>query len=300
MTEQEKLLLMAQRSRLSYADIIGPTVVAPAVEVSVTEEVAPTCAGKTTIVLYRPQQDIGGPLPVFVNIHGGGFIQGSTKDDDGWCRQIAVAVGCTVVSIEYHLAPEYKFPIPMKECYDVLKWVHEQASGKGFDPERIAVGGSSAGGNFAAALCLLARERKEFSLVDQVLKYPPRDFSIDPELKGNSDALLTPRAQAFFSACYLHVSIDETNPLASPLLAENLTGLPPALIIAAEHDPLRIEDEEYGKRLAAAGVPVTFRMFEGCMHAFTHFGPEPSATEAWSLIHDRLKQVFWGASGETA
>jgi len=239
-------------------------------------------------------------LPVFVNIHGGGFIQGSTKDDDGWCRQIAVAVGCAVVSIEYHLAPEYKFPIPMKECYDVLKWVHEQASGKGFDPERIAVGGSSAGGNFAAALCLLARERKEFSLVYQVLNYPPLDFSIDPELKGNSDALLTPRAQAFFSACYLHAGIDETNPLASPLLAENLTGLPPALIIAAEHDPLRIEDEEYGKRLAAAGVPVTFRMFEGCMHAFTHFGPEPSATEAWSLIHDRLKQVFWGASGETA
>lgn len=294
MTDDEKLLLMAQRARLDYANFTGTVLMAPDTAVTVTEEWLPTCAGKTMSILYKPQRQIEGPLPLFVNIHGGGFIQGSTQDDDGWCRQIAVAVGCAVVNIEYHLAPEYKFPGPIEECYDVIKWFYKSARCKCVDPARIAVGGSSAGGNFAAALCLLARQRQDFNLCYQVLNYPPLDLSQDPKLKGNLDRLLTPRAQAFFTACYLRGAHDRLNPLASPLLAETLADLPAALIISAEFDPLRLEDEAYANRLKVVGVPVTYRMFTGCMHAFTHFGPEKEAAEAWALIHKHLKQVFWG------
>jgi len=286
------MLLMAERSRLAYTNLMEKALTAPFVDVQPRKVVIPTSAGDTPIVIYKPQKNNDAPLPVFVNIHGGGFIQGSTQDDDGWCRTISAAVDCAVVSIGYRLAPEHKFPVALEECYDIVKWVHEQAGNQKFDPERIAVGGSSAGGNLAAALCLLAWERREFSLVYQVLNYPPLDFSADPELKGRSDTLLTPRAQTFFTACYLRDVHDQRNPLASPLLNDNLAGLPPALIIAAEHDPLCSEDEAYGECLSAAGVDVTVRIFAGCMHAFTHFGPEPAAMEAWGLIHKKLRQVF--------
>ena len=292
MLVEEKMLLMAQRSRQNYVERMGPVLVAQPAEVAVLERSVPTVAGETVVLIYKPCGLPTSPLPVYLNIHGGGFIQGSTQDDDGWCRQIAAKVGCIVINIEYHLAPEYKFPLQLEECYDVIKWVQAAANENGFDPSRIAVGGSSAGANFSAALCQLAKQRQDVSFCYQVLNYPPLDFLTDPETKGDQDPLLTARAQAFFTSCYLRDSADAANPLASPLLAESLVGLPPALIITAELDPLCAEDEQYAKRLAADGVAVTYRMFAGCSHAFTHFGPEPAALEAWSLIQEKLQQVF--------
>ena len=292
MLVEEKMLLMAQRSRQNYVERMGPVLAAQPAEVAVLERSVPTIAGETVVLIYKPCGLPTSPLPVYLNIHGGGFIQGSTQDDDGWCRQIAAKVGCIVINIEYHLAPEYKFPLQLEECYDVIKWVQAAANENGFDSSRIAVGGSSAGANFSAALCQLAKQRLDVSLCYQVLNYPPLDFLTDPETKGDQDPLLTARAQAFFTSCYLRDSADAANPLASPLLADSLVGLPPALIITAELDPLCAEDEQYAKRLAADGVAVTYRMFAGCSHAFTHFGPEPAALEAWSLIQEKLQQVF--------
>ena len=288
-----KRLLMAQRARAAYAENIEKDRTETEwANGTVQERAVETSAGKTRILLYWPKQERGQGLPVFVNVHGGGFIQGSAGDDEAWCRQISEAVGCAVVNIDYHLAPEYPFPVALEECYDVLKWIQSEGAVLGLDPSRVAVGGHSAGGNLTAALCLLARERQEFSILYQVLNYPPLDFTVDPFSKPSRDTLLTARAQEFFTACYLFDQEQRENPLASPLLAESLAGLPAALVISAEYDPLCAENALYARRLSAAGVSVTYKMFAGCMHAFTHFGPEPAATEAWMLIHEKLRQVF--------
>ena len=292
MDAETKMLLMAQRSRQAYLEGTRPVSTEGMPEVAVTERQIATSAGQTRVLIYKPKKSKEKKLPVFVNIHGGGFIQGSAEDDEVWCRNIVEAVGCSVVSIDYHLSPEYKFPVALEECYDVLRWAHDQAGELGFDSARIAVGGHSAGGNFAAALCLMTRDRQEFPIIYQILNYPPLDFSADPFLILARDTVLTAKAQAFFTACYLPGKSAQTHPLASPLLAENFAGLPPALIIAAEYDPLRAENEKYAKRLEEAGVAVTFKVFEGCMHAFTHFGQEPAASEAWALVHEKLRQAF--------
>ena len=296
MVTNEFLAKVAERSRQAYEQRMEQERrEAGRADGMATRHRVATSAGETEIYLYQPlHSKTTGPLPVFVNIHGGGFIQGSPGDDDPWCRQIADAVDCAVVSIDYHLAPEYRFPVTVYECYDVIKWLHDQAVFLGMDPGRIAVGGHSAGGNLAAALTLLARERREFSLGFQVLNYPVLDFVRDPYEKVGKDLLLTAKAQSFFSACYLEDAEAAKNPLASPILAESFAGLPPALVIAAEYDPLRAENERYAEALKTAGVTVTFHLFPGCMHAFTHFGPETAANEAWRLIQDSLRQAFWG------
>ena len=293
MNDELKMILMAQRARASYADNVKNSRMLEDWSSGTTmEHILGTSAGDTRILLYKPNMDKNKSLPVFVNIHGGGFIQGSAEDDDVWCRKIVDAVDCAVVNIDYHLAPEYGFPIALEECYDVVKWVHDQANENGFDAAKIAVGGHSAGGNLSASLCLLARKRQEFSFVYQVLNYPVLDFTADPFEKPTRDTLLTAKARAFFTACYLPKEGDRRNPSASPLLTESCTGLPAALIVSAEYDPLREENKLYAERLSAAGVAVTYKMFEGCMHAFTHFGPEPAASQAWELIHEKLRLVF--------
>jgi acetyl esterase len=251
-----------------------------------------TGAGDTRVLLYRPAGQARGPLPVFVSLHGGGFVMGSADDDDVWCRRIADAVGCAVVSVDYRLAPEHKFPVALEECYDVVRWVCASAAELGVDPGRLAVGGHSAGGNLAAGLCLLAKERREFAVVFQVLDYPPLDLTVDPYTVVTGDKLLTPETREFFTACYVSSPEDTMNPLLSPLLADDLGGLPAALVITAEDDPIRGDGERYAARLEAAGVEVTYRMFAGCMHAFTHFGPEEAALAAWKLIEDKLRAAF--------
>ena len=287
---EKKMLTAAQRARKAFEensrDLFGECYPGRDVE----EQYVETSAGETRILLYRPRT-VSGPGTVFVNIHGGGFVQGRAEDDGVWCQRIADNVGCCVVNIDYRLSPENKFPVALEECYDVVKWVHKRAVQKG-TKARIAVGGHSAGGNLAAAICLLARERREFSIMFQVLNYPPLDMSLDPFRHEIRDTLLTAKAQAFFTACYVRESHDTLNELVSPLRARDLSWLPPALMISAEYDPLREEEEMFVRRLEHSGVAVTYRCFSGCMHAFTHFGPEPAASQAWQLIHEQLKQAF--------
>ena len=251
----------------------------------------PNRFGGTPILTYR-FGDPAKPAPVFVNLHGGGFIMGSPADDEAWCRQIAAATNCLVVNIDYRLAPEHPFPTALEECYDVIAWLCRQAHELGVDPARIAVGGQSAGGNLAAGLCLLAKERQEFSFVCQVLNYPPLDMTLDPAGKASRDKVLTARMQQLFNTCYFRTEADAANPLVSPLLAADLSGLPAALIIAARLDPLLPEAGQYAQRLQAAGVNTTYTVFTDCMHAFLHFGPEAAAREALELVCNHLRQAF--------
>lgn len=289
--EAEKMLFVAQRARKTFAEKTPDLFEVHYPSRTVEKHDINTFAGNTQVFVYRPHP-AAESLPVFVNMHGGGFVQGSAADDGVWCQRIADGAGCCVINIEYHLSPEHKFPVALEECYDVVKWVHDQAEKLGVDTRRIAIGGHSAGGNLAAVICLLARERRDFSLACQILNHPPLDLSLVPFRHESLDIFLTPQVQKFFTACYIRTAEDALNPMVSPLRATDLSELPPALMISAEHDSLREEQERYVRRMKTAGVDVTYRCFTGCMHAFTHRGMEPAASEAWEMIQEQLRQFF--------
>ncbi|OMF70002.1 esterase [Paenibacillus peoriae] len=256
------------------------------------ERIIPTSVGDSRVIVYEPSHRSADPLPVFVNFHGSGFVMGSAEMDDPWCPVITERANCVVVNVDYRLAPEYKFPIPLQESYDVTQWLYEHPDVLNVDPQRIAVGGHSAGGNLAAALCLMARDRKEFPIIYQVLDYPPLDIATDPKLKPQFEKAIPPRVAKIFNESYLHSPEEARNPLVSPIFAESLHNLPPALIITAELDSLADEAELYAKRLIEADVPVTYKKYMGAAHAFTHSGDLAVAENAWHLMSDQLKLAF--------
>ena len=175
-----------------------------------------------------------------------------------------------MVSVDYRLAPEHKFPIPAEDCYAATRHVAENAAAFGADPDRIAVGGDSAGGNLAAAVTLMARDRGGPRLSFQLLIYPATDFAFDTSsYRANAEGFgLTRKAARWYWSQYLPRPEDGANPLASPLRAQDLRGLPPARVITAEYDPLRDEGEAYAARLRAAGVRAEVRRFDGQIHGF--------------------------------
>ena len=224
--------------------------------------------GPIPLRVYVPEGDA--PLPVLVYFHGGGWVIGSIATHDVTCRQIANAAGCLVVSVDYRLAPEHKYPAAVDDAYAATAWVFEHAASIGADPRRVAVGGDSSGGNLAAAVSLMARDRGSFRLAFQLLVYPIVDYDLNtPSYRENADGyLLTRDTMRWFWECYLEREEDGRHPYASPLRAEDLRGLPPALVITAEYDPLRDEGEAYAVRLRRAGVPVTQTRYDGMIHAF--------------------------------
>lgn len=228
----------------------------------------PGPAGGLRIRLYRPSAE--GVLPVLVFFHGGGWVMGSIETHDGYCRQLANASGHAVVSVNYRLAPEDKFPAGLEDAYAATKWVSEHAAEIGVDAKRIAVAGDSAGGNLAASVCLVARDRGGPPLAFQLLLYPVVDCSFDtPSYHQNATGYHLTRAAMIWSwHHYLNSDHDGHSPYASPLRAPDLSGLPAALIMTAEYDPLRDEGEAYAQRLRAAGVPVELRRYDGLIHGF--------------------------------
>ncbi|MFI6818827.1 alpha/beta hydrolase [Nonomuraea sp. NPDC050328] len=243
--------------------------------------------GEITVRVYRPD---GPPAGAMVQLHGGGWVMGTLDDADRRSRAVAAGAGVVVVNVDYRLAPEHPFPIPAEDCYRALEWVAEQAGRFGYDPERIAVGGESAGGNLSAAVCLLAKERGGPMPVLQVLEIPALDLTrasstVETYAVGH---VLTKAELVWVIDTYLDGQ-DPTHPIASPLHAPDLTGLPPALIVSAECDPVAGDARRYAARLAAAGVPVTFREFEGHVHG-SHLltGLLPSAREWRSLVVDAV------------
>jgi len=255
----------------------------------------PGPAGDLPVRIYTP--DGRGPLPVFVYFHGGGWVIGNLDTIDGPCRAIANAARCVVVSVDYRLAPEHKFPAAVEDAYAATQWVAANAAGIDGDPTRIAVGGDSAGGNLAAVVALVARDRGTPALAYQVLVYPVTDAACDTEsYRDNADGyLLTKDMMQWFWEHYLRDQADRRNVYASPLRAADVRQLPPALVITAELDPLRDEGEAYAARLRAAGVPVRLTRYDGMIHGF--FGMASVLDRARAAINETataLRAAFDG------
>jgi acetyl esterase len=225
-------------------------------------------AGSLTVRIYAPGR--GQLLPALVYFHGGGWVLGNLDTHDAVCRALTNSAGCITIAVDYRLAPEHKFPAALEDCYVATCWVAENANQLGVNPARIAVGGDSAGGNLAASVALMAQERKGPPLRFQLLVYPVTD-----------DAMDTPSHRAFAEGFFLtrpdmewfwnHYAPDEASresKFVCPAKATDLRGLPPAMIITAEFDPLRDEGERYAARLQAAGVPVTLKRYPGMVHGF--------------------------------
>ncbi|MEE9281074.1 MAG: alpha/beta hydrolase [Myxococcota bacterium] len=211
----------------------------------VAERGIPGPAGDVTVRIYTPFGD--GPFPALVYFHGGGFVVCSLDSHDGSCRALGNAARCTVVSVDYRLAPEAKFPAPLEDCFAATRWVAENASSIGVDAARVAVAGDSAGGNLAAGVTLLARERGGPALCHQLLIYPVMNHAFDTaSYTENAEGyFLTREMMRWFWGHYLETESDGLNPLASPLRAEDVSNLPPATVMTAEFDPLRDEGEAY-------------------------------------------------------
>ncbi|WP_186315584.1 alpha/beta hydrolase [Catellatospora sichuanensis] len=249
--------------------------------------------GPLPIRIYRPV--LGGELPVLVYFFGGGWTLGTIDTSDAVCRSLANAAGCLVVAAGYRLAPEHKFPAAVHDCHAAVRWVAANAAAIGADPARIAVGGDSAGGNLAAAVTLLAREDGDLPLAGQLLVYPNTDHrSHTASLREGTDPyLFNATSVAWYWANYLATPEDGLNPLASPLRAESLAGLPSALIVTAEYDPLRDQAEEYARRLGRDGVPVTLTRYDGMVHGFFCMGGELDAgRRALAQAADQLRKWF--------
>jgi acetyl esterase/lipase len=229
----------------------------------------PGPGGPLPVRVYTPAGP--GPFPVLLYFHGGGWVIGTLDTHDGLCRALANGVPCVVVSVDYRLAPEHKFPAAVEDADAAVRWVAAHAVEISADPTRIAVGGDSAGGNLAAVVSLLARDRGGPRLACQLLVYPVTDHydAGMPSYETNADGYyLTRDNMIWFIEQYLAAEHDHTNPLFAPLRAPDLRGLPPALIMTAEFDPLRDEGERYADRLREAGVPVTLTRYDGMIHGF--------------------------------
>nr|UXE44054.1 carboxylesterase NlhH [uncultured bacterium] len=228
----------------------------------------PGPGGEIRVRLYNPGGT--GALPALVYFHGGGWVVGSINTVDGICRSLANRANCVVVSVEYRLAPEHKFPAAADDAYAATRWVAANAAAIGVDAAHLAVGGDSAGGNLTAVVALMARDRGGPALVQQLLIYPITDSVSDTlSYRDNADGyLLTRDVMLWFWNHYVRDAADRSNPYAAPLRAANLQGLPPALVITAEYDPLRDEGEAYAARLQAAGVPAELTRYDGMLHGF--------------------------------
>ncbi|OAH15954.1 alpha/beta hydrolase [Streptomyces jeddahensis] len=240
----------------------------------IAEEWVAVQGGPTGIVRARIVRPVGaaGPLPVVLYIHGAGWVFGNAHTHDRLVRELAVGANAAVVFPEYDLSPEARYPVAIEQNYAVARWVVTDGASKGLDPTRIAVAGDSVGGNMAAALTLMAKQREDVPLVQQVLFYPVTDAAFDTGSYHQfaEGYFLRRDAMQWFWDQYTTNEAERAQITASPLRAttEQLTGLPPALVITGEADVLRDEGEAYANKLRQAGVPVTAVRYQGVIHDF--------------------------------
>jgi len=230
----------------------------------------PGPAGRLRFRLYVPVAVPPGPSPGLVYFHGGGFVIGGLDTHDGLCRLLCNASGCRVISVDYRLAPEHRFPAAVEDALTATRWVAAHASELGIDPGRIAVGGDSAGASLAAVVCQLARQQGGPRPALQLLFCPGTDRSADTASSRDfaEGYLLERKAMDWFADQYLDAGVDRRDPRISPLLAADVADLPPAHIHTAEFDPLRDEGKAYADRLAQAGVAVRYTCHPGMIHHF--------------------------------
>ena len=238
-------------------------------------------------------------LPLFVNIHGSGFTMGDATMDDPFMMNIARNANVKILSVDYSLSPEVQFPVAVNECYSVLKYAKEHPDEFGIDPDNIAVGGHSAGGNFTASICIRESGNNTLGVKCAILDYPPTDVYTDPYLKPRHKKSLPPPSMArIFDPAYCHNKEDRKNPLVSPYFAtqEQLKNFPPTLVITAELDMLGPETEELKDRMIEAGVNVTFKRFDGAVHGFNLKLNDKDADESWRMMIDFLNKYLHGES----
>jgi acetyl esterase len=254
------------------------------------ESVEDAAVGAIPIRTYRPAD---GPLPALVYFHGGGWSIGDLNSADPMCRRLAAEAGCVVVSVDYRLAPEHPFPAAVEDAFTVTADVVRRAGHYGIAADAVAVGGDSAGGNLAAVAARLARA-EGITLAHQLLMCPNTDSGLDsPSFTEFGEGYgLSAASMAWFFGHYLG-GADRSDPRVAPLRAPDLSGLAPATIVTAEYDILRDEGEQYARALAAAGVPVELRRFDGMIHNFITM-PEvfddAATARAWAA--DRLRRSF--------
>ncbi len=236
-------------------------------------------------------------LPILVFYHGGGWVVGDLETHDGICRQLAKSAKILVVSINYRLAPEHPYPIPLIDSYNALLWLSENGQTIGGNPQKIAVSGDSAGGNLAAAVALKARDENGPIISYQALIYPVADLSkltTTSYQNFKEGFFLSRKMMAQYIDYYTPNAASRNEGYASPLLATNVQNLPPALVITAGFDPLRDEGEQYGERLKAAGIPTTITRYKGTIHGF--FGLEAlgkAGVMAIKEVGDKLTAAFY-------
>ena len=237
----------------------------------VTDGAFPGPESSIPIRVYRPADARG----IIVFYHGGGWVIGDLDTHDEPCRQLAAQSGATVVSVDYRLGPEAKFPAAVVDSYAALEWVASHRNELSNDDAKIAVCGDSAGGNLSAVVCLMARDLGGPAIAGQLLVYPGVDMLADyPSLEANGEGyVLTRETMNWFRTQYLNELSDAEDWRASPLRAESLAGLPPALVVTAEYDPLRDEGAAYAEALRNAGVEVTHSHYDGMVHIFFQLGP---------------------------
>jgi acetyl esterase len=230
----------------------------------------PGPGGRLRVRIITPQAAGTGPRPVLVYFHGGGWVLGNIESHEGIYRAVANAAGVIVVTVDYRLAPEHRFPAAALDAHAATAWAAEHAAEFGGDPQRIAVAGDSSGGNLAAVTCLMARDRGGPRLAFQVLLYPITDCDLNNASYTDcaEGFFLTRSEMTWYWEHYVEKLDDRCNPHVSPSRAADLSGLPPALLITAEFDVLRDEGEAYARQLEAAGVAVKLRRYDGMIHGF--------------------------------
>ena len=289
--EGARLVALERRARLNMA---------PEPVLSVEQVEIAGSGGLIPLWIYRPaMSEEQASLPVLVHFHGGGFTLCSSESHDPQNRYWANHAGCIVVSVDYRLAPEARFPAAVEDCHAATQWVAGNAREFGGDATRIAVGGESAGGNLAAVVALLARESGP-ALAFQVLAVPVVDFRFTAPSYATYAAGygLERSGLEYFRSNYLNGEEEYDDPRAAPLRAESLVGLPPALVITAGFDPMRDDGRAYADRLALAGVPVQYVCIDGMPHPFVGWGAKSTATVAYmDLIATSLRGAFRSGHG---
>jgi len=284
-----EIFLAEQRANVAKAIVTPGTILEPVVQVKNRVIAGPV--GDLPIRIYKPEG--AGPFPVLMFFQKS-WAAGHLDTHEIICRSLCHGVNCLVVTVDYRLAPENPFPAGLEDCYAATCWIATHASEFHSDPTRIAVGGESGGANFAAAIALMSRDRGEPALVFQLLICPAADYRLTTTSWKEYDGyMFTKEEFLIVRDFYVPHQEEQSHPYAAPSLAPNLRGLPPALIITAECDPLRDGGEYYGQRLLEAGVPATISRYDGMVHSFMHLRTlVPQADQALAEAIHALRTAF--------
>ena len=281
--------------RTQYERMIEARGVVPARVGAVEDRSIPGPGGGIPVRIYRPEIDAA-VLPALVYYHGGGHVMGDIDTHDAGARNLCNGARCVVVSVDYRLAPEHKFPAAAEDAFAAVQWCAAHAAELGIDPGRIAVGGDSAGGNLAAVAALMARDTGGPAIRLQVLVYPVTDYACDTgsyHTYAQGYGSLEAESMRWFRDHYLRDEADRHDWRAAPLRAGDLSGLPAALVLTAQCDVLHDEGKAYAQRLREAGVDVEYADCEGMIHGFFNMAPMiDGAVRAQALVCDALKRAF--------